>query len=116
MNRRRFLEVTAGMSVAALLPEGARAAPRRIVVVGGGIVGASIAYRLVRRGAEVTLLEKAKPAAGATGKSFAWINATYSKQPRNYFDLNVMGMAGWRRLDHEFSGDLQIQWGGCVEW
>jgi glycine/D-amino acid oxidase-like deaminating enzyme len=85
-------------------------------VVGGGIVGASIAYYLVRRGAEVTLLERAKPAAGATGKSFAWINATYSKQPRNYFDLNVMGMMGWRHLDREFSGELQIQWGGCLEW
>jgi len=102
--------------VAALVPDAARAAPKKIVVAGGGIVGAAIAYRLARRGADVTLLEKAKPAAGATGKSFAWINATFSKQPRHYFDLNVMGMAGWRRMDDEFLGDLQIQWGGCVEW
>jgi glycine/D-amino acid oxidase-like deaminating enzyme len=116
MNRRRFLEISAGASVAALLPDAVRAAPARIVVVGGGIVGSSIAYHLVRRGAQVTLLEKMKPAAGATGKSFAWINATFSKQPRQYFDLNVLGMAGWRRLDNEFSGDLQIQWGGCLEW
>jgi glycine/D-amino acid oxidase-like deaminating enzyme len=116
MNRRRFLQVSAGVSVAALLPDGARAAPARIVVVGGGIVGSTIAYHLVRRGAAVTLLEKLKPAAGATGNSFAWINATFSKQPRNYFDLNVLGMSGWRRLDQEFSGDLEIQWGGCLEW
>ncbi len=116
MNRRRFLEVTAGVSVAALLPDGARAAPTRIVVVGAGIVGSTIAYHLVRRGAQVTLLERAKPASGATGNSFAWINATFSKQPRNYFDLNLLGIFGWRRMDHEFSGDLKIQWGGSVEW
>ena len=116
MRRRRFLELSAGFGIAALLPEGAQAAPARIVVVGGGIVGASIAYHLVQRGAQVTLVEKSKPAAGATGASFAWINATFSKQPKNYFDLNVLGIFGWRRLDHEFAGDLEIQWGGCVEW
>jgi len=116
MNRRKFLQVSAGVSVAALLPEGARGAPARIVVVGGGIVGTSIAYHLVQRGAQVTLVEKSKPAAGATGSSFAWINATFSKQPRNYFDLNLLGIFGWRRLDREFSGELELQWGGCVEW
>ena len=51
------------------------AAPR-IVVVGAGIVGASIAYHLSRRGAAVTVLDRGQPAGGATEKSFAWINAT----------------------------------------
>ena len=101
---------------AALLPGKAWGATAPIVVIGGGIVGASIAYHLVRRGARVTLCEKARPAAGTTRNSFAWINATYSKQPRAYFDLNVAGMAGWRQLDMEFGGALKVQWGGCVEW
>jgi len=117
MQRRRFLEISAGLTAAVtLLPEKAWSAAAPIVVVGGGIVGASIAYHLVRRGARVTLCEKARPAAGTTRNSFAWINATYSKQPRQYFDLNVAGMAGWRRLDMEFGGTLKVQWGGCVEW
>ena len=32
--------------------------PVTVIVVGGGIVGASVAYHLARRGAQVTLLEK----------------------------------------------------------
>ncbi len=86
----------------------------RIAVVGAGIIGASIAFHLAKRGAQVTVLEKERPGAGATRNSFAWLNA-FSKQPRSYYDLNVHGIAGWRRLCQEIP-DLQVQWGGGVEW
>jgi glycine/D-amino acid oxidase-like deaminating enzyme len=86
----------------------------RVVIAGAGIIGASIAYHLVKRGANVTILEKQRPGAGATEKSFAWINS-FSKQPRSYYDLNLYGIAGWRRLSLEFA-DLEIQWGGSVQW
>ena len=49
----------------------------RVVVIGAGIIGASIAYHLARRGAAVTLVERAHPAAEASGHSFAWINASF---------------------------------------
>ncbi|MEZ5287422.1 MAG: FAD-dependent oxidoreductase [Vicinamibacterales bacterium] len=45
-------------------------------------MGANLAYRLATRGAEVTLVERTRPASGATANSFAWINATYDKKPR----------------------------------
>jgi glycine/D-amino acid oxidase-like deaminating enzyme len=79
-------------------------------------MGASIGYHLAKRGAQVTILEKQRPGSGATEKSFAWINATFSKQPRSYYDLNLFGIAGWRRLTEELASDLQIQWGGSVQW
>ena len=90
--------------------------PKTVVIAGGGIIGASIAWHLARRGAAVTLIEKAKPAAGATGDSFAWINATFSKQPREYYELNVQGIAAWRRLERDMQTPLEIQWGGSVQW
>jgi glycine/D-amino acid oxidase-like deaminating enzyme len=88
----------------------------RIVVVGAGIIGASIAYHLVKRGAKVVIVEAAHPGAGATEKSLGWINATFSKRPRAYFDLNQSGVAGWRRLEIELGGELKVQWGGSVAW
>ncbi len=87
----------------------------RIVIAGAGIVGASIAYHLAKRGAAVTILEAIHPGAGATGKSLGWINATFSKRPRAYFDLNVAGIAAWRRLESELPS-VNVQWGGSVAW
>jgi glycine/D-amino acid oxidase-like deaminating enzyme len=88
----------------------------RIVVVGAGIIGASIAYHLVKRGAKVVIAEAVRPGAGATEKSFGWLNATFSKSPRSYFDLNQLGLAGWRRLETELGSELKVQWGGSVAW
>jgi glycine/D-amino acid oxidase-like deaminating enzyme len=50
-----------------------------IVVVGGGIIGAACAYELARRGAEVTLLERAELAAGASGRNLGYLDT--SKDP-----------------------------------
>ena len=48
----------------------AGAAPS-VVIVGAGIVGAAIAHRLARAGAAVTMIDRAGPGAGATGRSFS---------------------------------------------
>jgi glycine/D-amino acid oxidase-like deaminating enzyme len=87
-----------------------------IVVVGAGIIGASIAYHLATRGARVIIVEASQAAAGASGKSFGWINATFSKHPRHYFDLNAQAIAEWHRLERELHGAVTIQWGGSVTW
>jgi glycine/D-amino acid oxidase-like deaminating enzyme len=87
-----------------------------IVVIGAGIIGASLAYHLTKRGARVTIVDAQHPAAGASGKSFGWLNASFSKRPRSYFDFSMLGIAGWRRLEQELDGELKVQWGGSVAW
>jgi glycine/D-amino acid oxidase-like deaminating enzyme len=115
VRRRRFLELIGGTAIAGVVRTRAAADPR-IVIAGGGILGAQLAYRMAQRGAAVTLVERTRPGSGATSKSFAWINATYSKQPWAYFELNRLGMGAWRALDAELAGKLPLRWGGSVEW
>ena len=54
-----------------------RDASKRAVVIGAGIVGASLAYHLARKGAEVIVVEAGAIASGVTATSFAWINTTH---------------------------------------
>jgi glycine/D-amino acid oxidase-like deaminating enzyme len=115
MNRRKAVQIL-GSTAGALGGAPVFALTRdHVVVAGAGIIGASIAYHLAKRGARVTLLEKEHPAAGTTKNSFAWLNAS-DKLPRSYYDLNVAGIAGWRRLELDLGKSLPIQWGGGVQW
>src|SRR5467141_448704 len=43
--------------------------PRRVVVCGAGVMGASVAYFLARRGVRVTVIERTGVACAASGKS-----------------------------------------------
>jgi glycine/D-amino acid oxidase-like deaminating enzyme len=114
-SRRALLRLFGGFAFAAVRRVSA-ATRQRVVIAGGGIIGANLAYRLAKRGAAVTLLERTRPASGATANSFAWINSTYSKQPFAYFHLNRLGIEAWQQLDRELAGQLPLRWGGSVEW
>src|SRR6185503_3866381 len=48
----------------------------KIVVIGAGIAGLSIGWRLAQTGAQVTILERAQPGRGATWASAGMIAAT----------------------------------------
>ena len=114
MNRRTVLPLVGGAAVGIRTSAGQLPRRDRVVIAGGGILGANIAYQLAKRGAPVTLLERATPGSGATANSFAWINAR--KQPLPYFTLNLLGIQAWRELHAEIGSQLPVTWGGTVEW
>lgn len=114
LDRRVFLTLAAAAAALPACAPNRGAARKRVAVIGGGIVGTSIAYHLARDGADVTLLERGEIAGRASRGTFAWINATWAKQPRSYHALNQAGLVGWKRLQDEL--DLSVRWGGSLEW
>ena len=53
-----------------------------VIIIGGGIMGTSLAWQLARRGAgRVMLLERSVVAAGASGKTGALLRRHYSNRP-----------------------------------
>lgn len=88
---------------------------KKVIVIGGGIIGASAAYHLAREGAEVTLLEQA-PAMGsvATAHSWAWLNASWGNPP-DYVALRMEALKQWRALA-EVHPKLRPRWCGGLLW
>ncbi|WP_159948657.1 FAD-binding oxidoreductase [Rhizobium sp. 18065] len=87
----------------------------RVVVIGAGIIGSSVAYETAKAGAQVTVLEAGKIAGGASAASFAWTNAT-GKRPQSYFALNVAGMRAHLDLSREFGNAPWFNQTGSLEW
>ena len=67
---------------------------KNILVIGAGIIGASIAYHLARDGARVTILDAGQGGGIATRYSWAWINASWGN-PEPYFRLRWPGGLLW---------------------
>lgn len=105
-------------------PHPGRGRAASAVVVGAGIVGASTALELARRGVSVTCVDqRARPAAptpshgamecvDATSGSWAWLNANSKESlSPSYAALNRLGMSLWRAA--EPYKDL-AQWSGAL--
>ena len=93
---------------------------RHVVVIGAGIVGASVAWRIASRGLRVTLVDRAEPGSGASSHSFAWINAG-AKEPVSYHNLNRRSLEMWPRFAAAIADDgddanVGLRWGGKVSW
>lgn len=87
---------------------------KQVVVVGAGIVGASLAYHLAGKGAQVTLVEADDVASGVTGSSFAWIN-TSSPEPDPIAQLRGAAIDEYRRLETRLPS-IKIRWTGALTY
>ncbi|MEO0410455.1 MAG: FAD-dependent oxidoreductase [Pseudomonadota bacterium] len=114
IDRRTMLQLSAAGLLASCGAGESANGPLKVVVVGAGIVGASIAYFLAKNGAKVTIIDKEGPASHASKGTFAWINASWAKQPRDYHSLNQLGVSGWHYLEQDLA--IPMRWSGAFEW
>jgi glycine/D-amino acid oxidase-like deaminating enzyme len=88
--------------------------PRHCVVIGAGVLGASVAARLAGTGVRVTLLEQDQPGRATSRWSFAWLNSN-DKSPRPYHDLNHAGTRAWAELAPDLDGAAWYRPVGNIE-
>lgn len=87
----------------------------RIIIVGAGIVGCALAYRLASGGHAVTVIEAGQSAGGgATGASFGWLNASFFADEA-HFRLREAGLSAWRGLSEELNLPA-LNWSGALWW
>jgi glycine/D-amino acid oxidase-like deaminating enzyme len=84
------------------------------VVIGAGVLGASVAATLAGAGLRVTLLDQDEPGHGTSRWSFAWVNSN-DKGPRPYHDLNHAGIRAWAELAPALDGAAWYRPVGHVE-
>jgi glycine/D-amino acid oxidase-like deaminating enzyme len=86
-----------------------------VVVVGGGILGCSIAVHLVDLGMRPVLIDPERPGQGTSTGSFASVSA-FGKDPASYFQLACASVSGWRRFSDRLGGEVGLRRAGEVRW
>ena len=85
-----------------------------VIVVGGGVIGTSVAYYAAKAGKKVTLLDRGDIAAGTSGACDGFI-ILQSKNPGPHLDLALQSAAMYRTLSAELDYDLEyMPCGGMV--
>ena len=87
----------------------------KILVVGSGIIGASIALSCLNLGGDVVVLEQNKLGGAASGNSFGWINASFAETPA-YFDLRNAAVHAFRNLTTRLNLNDSVRWQGTLWW
>lgn len=85
-----------------------------IVVVGAGIVGASVAYHLAKSGAQTTVVDAGAAGGGVTAGSFALIRSS-GVRPGPAAALRRSATDEYRRRESELPG-LPVTWSGSLSW
>ncbi|MBL6455287.1 FAD-binding oxidoreductase [Belnapia sp. T6] len=86
------------------------------IVIGAGVLGAAIAFRLAQAGAQVTVLEAGRVGGGTSGTSFAWINSATGGVPPAYHALRIASMQAHAEVAAEFGGASWYHPTGGLKW
>lgn len=86
-----------------------------VVVVGAGVIGSAVAYRLGQAGLSVNVVERGLPGGGTSGSTFAWLNSL-GKAPREYHVLNLRSIGEHRALAEEVGSHECLHLTGSFAW
>ncbi|WP_115788893.1 NAD(P)/FAD-dependent oxidoreductase [Arthrobacter silvisoli] len=89
---------------------------KHVVVIGGGILGASTAAHLAQGGAQVTLVTAGPLADGASSRSIAWLNSSGARSA-SYHYLRMLAIdryRTWSARHPESRGYLRFD--GAMKW
>jgi glycine/D-amino acid oxidase-like deaminating enzyme len=88
----------------------------KVVVIGGGVLGASTTAHLARAGADVTLVTAGSLADGASGRSIAWLNSSGDRSAEYHY-LRLLAIdryRTWAARHPESSAYLRFD--GALKW
>lgn len=83
-----------------------------VVIIGGGINGCSLAYRLAKKGIDVAVVEKNYLSSGATGACGAGIRQQWST--RENAELAIQSVKMFEHLGKELGQDIEFRQGGYL--
>ena len=85
-----------------------------VIVIGGGVIGTSVAYYAAKAGKKVILLDRGDIAAGTSGACDGFI-IMQSKNPGPHLDLAMQSAALYRTLSAELDYDIEyMPCGGMI--
>lgn len=87
----------------------------KIIVIGAGVLGVSVAWHLAVAGEDVLLLDQWGAGTGTTATTFAWTNSSRKLDP-DYHRLNLAGMEEHARLAERLPGAPSYFPGGALQW
>ncbi len=86
-----------------------------VVVLGGGILGVSTAWQLVKAGAKVTLVTESALCSGASGRSLSWLNSA-GERSLPYHALRMAGIDRYRTMSAHYPDLEWLRFDGAIFW
>lgn len=81
---------------------------RDVIMIGGGIIGSSIAWQLAKRGKDVLVIEKADVASGAAGATDGVVGC-HTKKPGVQLELAIQSIEMFKTLHEELGSDIEYK-------